>query len=1315
MQKQKGSTNHQLESARSKILNSYLTTIEDSFRENLPQLKLINYGTGSGKTHQLFQAINTTIEKYTNIQIIGIYIAPLREHLYVPTSIKSQYPDISVYKLNSLEMKTTDEYIKFYKEGISSILKNQEFWQIVSKKYPREKIQENQQKLKTVENVIRRLEYIKTASFGDDEFKKSETTKARRELNKLVESFLEFLIKCELGQENWPIECLKLIEIFFPLHLLRDKSGILMLTYDKFETSIPYFIHTDEKWVKKSNYLDQYVIQHTNNSKKFIFAFDEQEDGYQIMLDKKIDIISPQKLAINNALSSINREFSILFSTQNNENRELFNFAEKNKGVFNEFQEHFEKDKPIDPKLQKFAHIYKRLIYEEGNSINFLEQVVTIKKRLEESIKEIFGILDDYDQKNPIILSFEMLSRVFSKFENNRSLLIPQKLYNKISDDLMNIFSYNNLYIYNIEPLKQLFLNRPSGGHVHITDEEVSDKTSVAELIYAILAVRLVIETIKDFLANVLDAEDSQSRSLDIWSKQIARVQKASEESISQNQLLKYLNRTYVYESSKSIINIKEISRYQNPKNNLIDHPLREISIGSTVILTSPEYKLNSILSNNSNVVFLISATGGIFGDLSTSYDLRYLEDNLRNESGQSSFKAMVEEEVLLCEKIRNQREAKRQITVNFFKDNLSSFPNNKTQEITERYEKRILKDFRGDLKNDGTWLSTYKIQELNNFIRFLFYLFEDDSIQETIAFTQTLRWIKKLTHYWGTLHHDNFVFETSLDHPNIYYVKVKHKKYQSDIRIKIILYEASFNSLYNEQTAKKTYLDELIEENGQKIFFISAYQSASKGLNPIIKNHNADEKDFDSLVLLMDSYYTIMKPSLNKSQNSEKSTTLYHFALMKSIVSLGESNLEIKDFNKYLSRPEAGAFRDQQHQILLGKQVLQAIGRAERRDFPNQVIKIFINEETRKNLVNFYRYLEREELNEIRKFSVNNHKVYLNVQEEEKKRAIHDYEDHVYDEIDAYQYFQSFREKMLDKIDNLYQDKNAFAITKAWDALRDPIVFKDPNRYLKKLQDLGLFTDNFIESLFYRKPEYLEFTPYLASVEEDGKKFQIISDSINGEKIYPYEKRLYPEYLKTNAQGYDLEGKEIKSLDISTDLIYRLYNDLIPQPEIFKIYIPRPHFFYDVLYPSLTENFTERWIQDVVFKCKDWKTIKLSYGFEPLLDFKKYNKLYERFDLYYIKDNTLFCIDVKAWSTVSGNRLSQKTLEKTQNKLNNILSDYPEFSAVKGLLLNLHSTQEKNHQYSPTLFSGNLIYFDNHNLPVESTILRDFLFYMER
>ncbi|MEG4217723.1 hypothetical protein QUA27_20725 [Microcoleus sp. Pol14C6] len=1317
MQKQTDDLNQQLESVRCKIINSYLATIEDSFRENRPQLKLINYGTGSGKTHQLFQAIYKTIEEHPKNKIIGIYVAPLREHLCVPTSVESQYPTISVYKINSLEMKTTDEYIKLYKELISSILKNTKLWKIDKKVCSEDKVEENKRNLEKVKEVIKRLEYVKNIGLGDEDFNDSEITRARRELNHLIESFLEFFIKCELDKRNCPAECSQLIEIFFPLHLLQNKSGILMLTYKKFETAIPYFIHNGTKWVKKSSHLDKYVIEHTENSRKFILALDEQEDGYQIMLEEKIDIISPEKLAINNALSSINREFSMLFSTQNNENRDFLNFLDKNKGAFYEFQEHFEKDKALEPKLQKFARIYQRLTFEEGNSIRFLEKIVKIQNGLDGAMEEIVGIFENDDEENPIIVDFEMLSRVISKFENNRSLLIPQKLYNKICDDLMNIFAYNNLYIYNLDPLQKLFLTKPSGGHVQITEEKLADNTSVAELIYAILAVRSQIKTIKDFLANVLDAEDSQSRSLEIWSKQIAKVQKASEESASPNQLPKYLNTAYVYESYKSIINIKEISRYQNPKNNLIDRALREVSIGSTAILTSPEFKINSMLCNNSNVIFLISATGGILGDLSTSYDMQYLKDKLRNasESGESSFKEMTDAEVSLCENIRESREANRQIAVKFFGDNLLSFPNNETQKVVERFEETILKSFIDDLRQDGNWLGSYKIQELQKFIRFLFYLFEDDSIKETIAFTQTLRWIKKLIQHCEILKCANFIFKVSPKHPNIYYLQVKHKEYQSNIQIKIILYEASFNSLYCDQKAGNTYLNELVEKEGEKIFFISAYQSASKGFNPIIKNPNGDEKDFDSLALLMDSYYTVMGPSLNKSKDSGYSITHYHFALMKSIVNLGESNIEIKDFNQYLSRPEAGEFRQQQHQILLGKQVLQAIGRTERRDFSNQVVKIFVNEETRKNLVNFYRYLEEKEKEEIRKFSVNNHKVYLSVREEEKKRAIKDYDDHVIDEIDAALAFQKFRTEMLEEIDRFHLNKHTFDITKPWDALRDPIVFKDPAKYLEKLRNSELFRDDFIKSLFYHNPEQVEFTPYLASQEESGKKFQIISDSINGEKIYPYQKRLYPEYLKISDRSYDSEGQEIESLEPSTDLIYRLYNKLIPKPEVFNTYIPRPHFFYDVLYPSLAENFVERWIQDVIFKGKDWKAIKSSYRFEPLQDFKKYRKLYERFDLYYVKENTLFCIDVKAWSVASGNRLSKKTLDKTENKLKEILLDYPEFSTARGLLLNLHAAQEKNQQHSPMLFSGNLIFFDERNSPVESNILTDFLFTKEK
>jgi hypothetical protein len=376
------------------------------------------------------------------------------------------------------------------------------------------------------------------------------------------------------------------------------------------------------------------------------------------------------------------------------------------------------------------------------------------------------------------------------------------------------------------------------------------------------------------------------------------------------------------------------------------------------------------------------------------------------------------------------------------------------------------------------------------------------------------------------------------------------------------------------------------------------------------------------------------------------------------------------------------------------------------------KVTKIFINEETRRNLVNFFRYLNREEPNEIRKLSVNNYQVYLSVQEEETKRNIQNYDQHIFNEIDANLAFQGYRSKMLDMIEDFHQERCTSSITKAWDALRDPIVFRDPIAYMDNLRKSQLFPSDFIESLFYHKLEQQKFTPHLALVEEAGRKFWVISDSINGEREYPYRQRLYPDYLEINSRGYGEVEHEVASTNPSTDKIYHMYRKLLPQPAVFGIYIPRPQFFYDVLYPSLTEYFTECWIQDVIFSGKDWSDIKSIYGLEPLLDFDKYNRLYERFDLYFTRGSTLFCIDVKAWSLISGNRLSKRTLEKTENKLDTIKSDYPEFHEVKGLLLNLHAPQEKSHRFSSSLFSGNLIFFDDYRFPVESNILREFLFH---
>lgn len=1299
---------------RNKIIDIYLKTIRDSLKTNSPALKLVNFGTGSGKTFQFFNAIYQIIEENPESQIVGLYVAPLREHLSVPAALVQAHPNVPTYILYSREWETERFLLEKYSVWLPAIRRDQKLWASLYKVIGQDESQKANTLISKALGAISEYQGLERYKVGGSDLLKSKLQLAQYTITGSIESFLDILIRAIPDETTWSDECQDLVKIFYPLFLLREQSGILLMTYSKFETRIPYFVSTKKRWIKRSVLFDQYVRERSETC-RFLFAFDEQEDGYQSMLEEQIDIISPHDLAINNALSSIYREFALLLAPENKGNRDFLRFIKNNPGALREWGEHFDKQKPIDGKLLALSKIYQELTEFEGNSAPFLNQIAQIDAGIQASFKNIENAFASFGQA-PIPLDFDRFSQVLSTFGNNRTLMIPHDLYARYAADLATIFSYNNLYIYNIAALKNLSIHRKNSGHVLINEqtEENQDNLSVAELIYTILAIRFQIDAIRKLLGFALEAEDSQSRSIDIWHKQIIKLQDAGEGERVDGNPSPYLNRRYVYKSAKSIINIKEISRYKNQEINLIHSPLREISIGSTAIITSPEHRILSLLHGTGNVIFLISATGGVHGDLATSFDLRYLEDELRDENtGRSSFAPMRTGELELSEIIRNYRLLYRTITVRFFGNVPESFPNTKTIPVIERFDQHILKKYIDGIKTDFRWFSIHKVHELEHFTRFLFYLFEDDSIKSLIAFTQTLTHIRRLIQYAAKLEHGQFIFQETETHPGIYTVEIQHETYQSPVRIKLILYESKFNSLYRG-TVDRTYLDELVEQDGEKIFFISAYQSASKGLNPTIKRWDGDQdgKDFDAIVLLMDQYYSIMGQSSTDDRKAEKTTAQVHFTLMKNLVSHSDSTIEIKDFNAYLSDPEAEKFKDLQHRIQLGKGILQAIGRTERRDFDRQVIKIFLNEESRRNLVNYYAYLEHQEPNELLKLSVNNHAVYRAVLADEATRTIRDYDDHVYDEVKATNAFQEYRKTMLSDIDHFHAGSAANGIVERWELLRNPLAFRDPAKYLELLPRNG-FPEDFIESLFYRrKTDQPEFEPYLANEPDDvGRKVMIISDSVHGDSLYRYLPRLYPDFLRMGARATDVENDDIPlSDDPSTDNIRKMYRKILPNPWIFEDFIPRPRFFYDVFFPALAENMVTAWIQEVIYGGKKWPDIKAMFGITSLTNFRKYNQLFERFDLYYIRGTTLYCIDVKAWSEPSGYRLSAKTVDKTLRKLEEIQSAYPEFTSVKGLLLNLHAPSDKTEQLSSSLSTGTLFYPDQYNNPIESVTLRYFL-----
>jgi hypothetical protein len=175
--------------ARGQIIESYLTTIEDSFLENRSQLKLINYGTGSGKTHQLFAAICQTIQTHPDSCIIGIYIAPLREHLQVPDSIRKKYQNIPIYTLHSLEMRMTEAYLENYKKWIKDIIKGD---------FPEEIKEDLQKSLGKIDH----LKYLEKSDFLPEKEKDNQIKRIRQDIDNSLSRFLKFYLENNPEPQN---------------------------------------------------------------------------------------------------------------------------------------------------------------------------------------------------------------------------------------------------------------------------------------------------------------------------------------------------------------------------------------------------------------------------------------------------------------------------------------------------------------------------------------------------------------------------------------------------------------------------------------------------------------------------------------------------------------------------------------------------------------------------------------------------------------------------------------------------------------------------------------------------------------------------------------------------------------------------------------------------------------------------------------------------------------------------------------------------------------------------------------------------------
>jgi hypothetical protein len=279
---------------------------------------------------------------------------------------------------------------------------------------------------------------------------------------------------------------------------------------------------------------------------------------------------------------------------------------------------------------------------------------------------------------------------------------------------------------------------------------------------------------------------------------------------------------------------------------------------------------------------------------------------------------------------------------------------------------------------------------------------------------------------------------------------------------IRIILFDAAL--------AKKTDVRKYtqIDKPNLKIVFISAFQSASTGLNYFITYTGYNfEEDFERLVIINSPFYT----DIIKDPNSEDST-LYSNSNFLLLMKHYSSSLEIKklkDFSTNLIYAECYKLLMQEHSTEILKILLQTFGRTERKDsyivteiyLPDSLVNMsmllfnkFINDKRNKTVLasmslNCYKYKE---------FCLQRQKNYCFNDDVKRK----EFENLI---MDNSYYLDSLVEEKVPIILKQAQtgDKNAIKFNQAY---RDSSSFSDPKKYIARLKETKLVKKDYCLSV---------------------------------------------------------------------------------------------------------------------------------------------------------------------------------------------------------------------------------------------------------
>lgn len=736
------------------------------------------------------------------------------------------------------------------------------------------------------------------------------------------------------------------------------------------------------------------------------------------------------------------------------------------------------------------------------------------------------------------------------------------------------------------------------------------------------------------------------------------------------------LTEEYVFKGSKFVLSIVE----ERPIHQEYSTDLCYVSIVGNVQQQSPEELLLKFLRVNDdsdlpkNLAFLMSATGQVSQHWG-AFVYRYLDQKIEADRG--SILGPSDSQMQAMASLRQQRLGRRHIEIRDFcrtdfQQALRCGP--LFLDLMQEARQQLAgEDFR--LRNP------YKLDEVCYMLAMLDRLCTGP-IRSAMVFSQRIGFMVQVLSNMT----DKGIACTRGPVPGLFYFDPSTFGIKTD-PVTVIAYSSAFGKAagsgaiidgrfvpyanlddYTEES-DVDLLEHLLDERQAKILFLSAYQSASRGLTltnkcdpnrgvPHPRYRNAGRKDFDALMLAMspfyDGLYRVPDPSVNQMERLQAMLQYLWSNNRLEATTFAQLPVIISEEHEIAFHPEYLRF--------MGRSTMQTLGRAERVrsdqiGAPDRQ-EIYINREVVLEQAQFFKLVPGLE----QRFSANNWVMFQHIQEFEantrmfaSERAWDEYAKRELEHDDAFTrasraLYRGFRNP----------EKRAL-----WQALRSPKLFSDEWEYIDSLRQrkpdmLGWAA--FVEALFLPRPLEEVFIRQEQLAGSSTKPVRIISDLYHANRgRYDPARLLVPPAL----QGIPEFKEALRQLSINPDLVFRQA-------------IPRPKFFFDYVKGYLTELvFAQMVATDKRIKILDIASHPYAAD------------LFERFDHYLLRGDKIIAIDNKSWGRVSDRKLSKELQNKLLRKISLI---EPHVGEVEPVYVNLYGEKT----YGIEFYGGRLVRFYN-------------------